>query len=144
MSNYLVETFYTCAFKITHKLEELNEKKLSEIENRKDGKVEVIEVRLNNRKTKKIDRNRPVTQEESSNEMAKGIPNIASIINDKIDIKGNLEESSSFSSGNFNNKKNNKLSNDRSKMPDRRKGYIQKVTIGNHKIYLHTGEYNDG
>ena len=144
MSNYLVETFYTCAFKITHKLEELNEKKLSEIENRKDGKVEVIEVRLNNRKTKKIDRNRPVTQEESSNEMAKGIPNIASIINDKIDIKGNLEESSSFSSGNFNKKKNNKLSNDRSKMPDRRKGYIQKVTIGNHKIYLHTGEYNDG
>ncbi len=144
MSNYLVETFYTCAFKITHKLEELNEKKLSEIENRKDGKVEVIEVRLNNRKTKKIDRNRPVTQEESSNEIAKGIPNIASIINDKIDIKGNLEESSSFSSGNFNNKKNNKLSNDRSKMPDRRKGYIQKVTIGNHKIYLHTGEYNDG
>ena len=30
------------------------------------------------------------------------------------------------------------------KMPDRRKGYIQKVTIGNHKIYLHTGEYDDG
>ena len=29
-------------------------------------------------------------------------------------------------------------------MPDRRKGYIQKVTVGNHKIYLHTGEYDDG
>ena len=29
-------------------------------------------------------------------------------------------------------------------MPDRRKGYIQKVTVGDHKIYLHTGEYNDG
>jgi ribonucleoside-diphosphate reductase alpha chain len=29
-------------------------------------------------------------------------------------------------------------------MPDRRKGYIQKVTIGNHKIYLHTGEYDEG
>ncbi len=29
-------------------------------------------------------------------------------------------------------------------MPDRRKGYIQKVTIGNHKVYLHTGEYDDG
>jgi len=38
----------------------------------------------------------------------------------------------------------NKKTNDRSKMPDRRKGYIQKVTIGNHKIYLHTGEYDDG
>ena len=32
----------------------------------------------------------------------------------------------------------------RFKMPDRRKGYIQKVSIGEHKIYLHTGEYNDG
>ncbi len=29
-------------------------------------------------------------------------------------------------------------------MPDRRKGYIQKISIGNHKIYLHTGEYDDG
>ena len=29
-------------------------------------------------------------------------------------------------------------------MPDRRKGYIQKAQIGNHKVYLHTGEYNDG
>ena len=29
-------------------------------------------------------------------------------------------------------------------MPDRRKGYIQKVTIGDHKVYLHTGEYEDG
>ena len=29
--------------------------------------------------------------------------------------------------------------NPRIKMPDRRKGYIQKVTIGNHKLYLHTG-----
>ena len=53
MSNYLVETFYTCTFKMIHKLDELNEKKLSEIEDRKDGKVEIIEVRLNNRKTKK-------------------------------------------------------------------------------------------
>ena len=29
-------------------------------------------------------------------------------------------------------------------MPDRRKGYIQKAQIGDHKVYLHTGEYNDG
>ena len=54
MSKYLVETFYTCTFKIIHKLEELNEKNLSELENRKDGKVEIIEVRLNNRKTKTV------------------------------------------------------------------------------------------
>ena len=54
MSKFLVETFYTCTFKMTHKLNELSEKKLSEIDSRKDGKVEVIEVRLNNRKTKKM------------------------------------------------------------------------------------------
>ena len=29
-------------------------------------------------------------------------------------------------------------------MADRRKGYIQKATIGDHKVYLHTGEYEDG
>ena len=40
MSKYLVETFYTCTFKIVHKLDELNEKKLSDLENRNDGKVD--------------------------------------------------------------------------------------------------------
>ena len=34
--------------------------------------------------------------------------------------------------------------NARFKMPDRRKGYIQKAQIGDHKVYLHTGEYDDG
>ena len=29
-------------------------------------------------------------------------------------------------------------------MPDRRKGYIQKASVGDHKVYLHTGEYEDG
>ena len=37
-----------------------------------------------------------------------------------------------------------KLNNARFKMPDRRKGYIQKAQIGDHKVYLHTGEYDDG
>ena len=54
MSKYLVETFYTCSFKIVHKLDELNEKKLFELENRSDGKFEIIDVKLNNRKTKII------------------------------------------------------------------------------------------
>ena len=34
--------------------------------------------------------------------------------------------------------------NKRFSMPDRRKGYIQKASIGDHKVYLHTGEYEDG
>jgi ribonucleoside-diphosphate reductase alpha chain len=32
----------------------------------------------------------------------------------------------------------------RRRLPDRRKGYIQKAAIGGHKVYLHTGEYEDG
>lgn len=32
----------------------------------------------------------------------------------------------------------------RRKLPDRRKGYIQKAGVGGHKVYLHTGEYDDG
>jgi ribonucleoside-diphosphate reductase alpha chain len=32
----------------------------------------------------------------------------------------------------------------RRKLPDRRKGYIQKSTVGGHKVYLHTGEFDDG
>jgi ribonucleoside-diphosphate reductase alpha chain len=38
----------------------------------------------------------------------------------------------------------NEKSGKRFSMPDRRKGYIQKATIGDHKVYLHTGEYEDG
>ncbi|MFL5195812.1 MAG: vitamin B12-dependent ribonucleotide reductase, partial [Microvirga sp.] len=32
----------------------------------------------------------------------------------------------------------------RERLPDRRTGYIQKATVGGHKVYLHTGEYKDG
>ena len=54
MAKYLVETYYTCTFKTVHSLNELTEKSMSEIDKREDGAVEVIEVKLNNRKTKKI------------------------------------------------------------------------------------------
>ncbi|PIE09904.1 MAG: ribonucleoside-diphosphate reductase, adenosylcobalamin-dependent [Rhodobacterales bacterium] len=33
---------------------------------------------------------------------------------------------------------------ERQKMPQRRRGYTQKATIGGHKVYLRTGEYEDG
>ena len=33
---------------------------------------------------------------------------------------------------------------DRQKLPDRRKGYTQKALVGGHKVYLRTGEYEDG
>ncbi len=33
---------------------------------------------------------------------------------------------------------------ERERLPDRRTGYIQKATIGGHKVYLHTGEFESG
>ena len=33
---------------------------------------------------------------------------------------------------------------EREKLSDRRKGYTQKAVVGGHKVYLHTGEYEDG
>tara|TARA_B100000029_G_scaffold336346_1_gene328446 strand:+ start:110 stop:964 length:855 start_codon:yes stop_codon:yes gene_type:complete len=141
MSKYLVETFYTCSFKIVHKLDELNEKKLSELENRKDGKLEIIDVKLNNRKTKTADKNNKFPDPES-NINDTDSSSISSIINEKI--TNNKKTFTESENNSVNIQKFNKKNNERSKMPDRRKGYIQKVSIGDHKIYLHTGEYDDG
>ena len=143
MSKYIVETFYTCTFKIVHKLNELSEKKISDLENRNDGDVQIIDVKLNNRKTKTVSKkNNP---ENSLNEFQpKDTPGISSVINEKIINSGKLKHSDESNDNNFKNNKFNTKTSDRSKMPDRRKGYIQKVSIGDHKIYLHTGEYDDG
>ena len=54
MKKYLVETFYTCTFKTIHTLSNLDDAELAKINDRTDGEVEVIDVKLNNRKTKKV------------------------------------------------------------------------------------------
>jgi ribonucleoside-diphosphate reductase alpha chain len=36
------------------------------------------------------------------------------------------------------------INRSREKMPQRRKGYTQKANVGGHKVYLRTGEYEDG
>jgi len=143
MSKYLVETFYTCTFKIVHKLDELNEKKFSELENRNDGEFQIIDVKLNNRKTRTTSKKGSFADQK--NELkTKDIPEISSVINEKIVGSDKLQDLNELDNKSINGPKFNKKNNDRSKMPDRRKGYIQKVSIGNHKIYLHTGEYDDG
>ena len=131
MKKYLVETYYTCTFKTIHNLNELNEKSMSDIDNRDDGTVEVIEVKLNNRKTKKIgsDNQKDTKNKKNVNVVEKTINNqINTLVQNKTDVQNNIKS---------------KLGS-RFKMPDRRKGYIQKASIGEHKIYLHTGEYDDG
>ena len=136
MSKFLVETHYTCTFKIIHELDDLNEKSLSEVDNRKDGKVEIINVTVNNRKTKKSD---------GKNIVKSDLENLK--ISHSKDVVTTEKLKSKLSKNNKSEdikKKNNKSNEKRFQMPDRRKGYIQKATIGDHKIYLHTGEYDDG
>ena len=134
MSKFLVETHYTCTFKIVHELDELNEKALSEVDNRKDGKVEIVNVTVNNRKTKRSDGKKSIKSDLENTEISHKTKNIST---DKLKDKllNNEDKTHKFKSN-----KNEK----RFQMPDRRKGYIQKATIGDHKIYLHTGEYDDG
>ena len=143
MSKYLVETFYTCTFKIIHKLDELNEKKLSELENRKDGEVQIIDVKLNNRKTKTANKKGKI-EYSKTNLNDSDSSNFSSIINEKIITEDNHKNFPEKNNPKTIIQKFNKKNKDRSGMPDRRKGYIQKVSIADHKIYLHTGEYDDG
>ena len=132
MKKFIVETYYTCTFKTVHTLDNLNDQELAKIDSRNDGEVEVIDVKLNNRKTKKVGENKKSSEKIKktdnliSSSVAKEVTNPKSqnIINDNNPLK--IKNNARF------------------KMPDRRKGYIQKAQIGDHKVYLHTGEYDDG
>ena len=129
MAKYLVETYYTCTFKVNHYLDDINETELKNLEKRDDGKFEVLDVKLDNRKTKSLD------------------PNNKKIVeNKKIDVVASNNQSTPKNLENIikSNSNNSEKSGKRFSMPDRRKGYIQKATIGDHKVYLHTGEYEDG
>ena len=130
MAKYLVETFYNCTFKVSHYLDDINEKELQKIEKRDDGKFEILDIKLDNRKTKNLDGNS--NKKESGEEIKK-----IDVISDKI--PKNIIKNNQYFVNNLNEKTSKRFS-----MPDRRKGYIQKATIGNHKVYLHTGEYEDG
>ena len=131
MKKYIVETYYTCTFKTVHTLNNLDEFELSKIDQRSDGEVEVIDVKLNNRKTKKIG-----GKKDDKSSDSKLDKNLSDDISNELQKTKKNQESITV---------NTKIKNNsRFKMPDRRKGYIQKAQIGDHKVYLHTGEYDDG
>ena len=132
MKKFIVETYYTCTFKTVHTLDNLNDQELAKIDSRKDGEVEVIDVKLNNRKTKKVG-----NIKKSSEKIKKTDSLLSSSISKKVSDSKNQSIVNDVNPIKIKN-------NARFKMPDRRKGYIQKAQIGDHKVYLHTGEYDDG
>ena len=131
MSKYLVETFYTCSFKVKHFLNKIDQKELNSLEQRDDGEFEIIDIKIDKRKTKSLDKSSKIDNATkiSEVEIDKATPN--------LEMK-NLNKNSTFV------KNIDENISKRFSMPDRRKGYIQKATIGDHKVYLHTGEYEDG
>ena len=127
MAKFLVETYYTCSFKVSHYLDDIDEKSIQKLEKREDGKFEILDVKLDNRKTKnleKIDKNKI---------------NVVETKLSKPEEKNSLKINQEILSKNIKDNSGKRFS-----MPDRRKGYIQKASIGDHKVYLHTGEYEDG
>jgi ribonucleoside-diphosphate reductase alpha chain len=129
MAKYLVETYYTCTFKVNHYLDDINETELKNLEKRDDGKFEVLDVKLDNRKTKSLDPKNNKIVDNKNVEILNKSENLNPI--SKENVVTNLNKASERGGKRFG-------------MPDRRKGYIQKATIGDHKVYLHTGEYEDG
>ena len=113
MAKYLVETYYTCSFKVNHYLDDINETELANLEKRDDGKFEVLDVKLDTRKTKSLDPNNKVIE-----------PKKLDIISEQSQPKiVSKENNTTFV------KKINEGVGKRFSMPDRRKGYIQKATL---------------
>jgi len=130
MAKYLVETYYTCSIKVSHYLDDISENTLKKLEKQEDGKLEILDMKLDSRKTKnldkKVDKKVDIIENEKKTIISNNSKNQTLKLNDNFlgNVKENLGK--------------------RFSMPDRRKGYIQKASIGNHKVYLHTGEYEDG
>ena len=135
MKKYIIETFYTCTFKTLHKLDEISDAELKKIDTENDGDVELIEVKMNNRKTRRLDKSSKAKNPQKIDKFSSFENNV---VKKGLDLQ---TKSNKNLTANSNLRVKN---NGRFKMPDRRKGYIQKASIGEHKIYLHTGEYDDG
>ena len=130
MAKFLVETFYTCSFKVSHYLDDISEANIQNLEKREDGKFEILDIKLDNRKTKNLDK--------IDNKKLEAIDGEPKIIVSKNSSKPNIKINEKFTKNIHENV------GKRFSMPDRRKGYIQKSSVGDHKVYLHTGEYEDG
>ena len=134
MAKYLVESFYSCTFKVSHYLDSIDSKELEDLEKKEDGKFEILDIKFDNRKTKNLV---DLKQKESWDGQLKN--------NEKINVQNSSDDQKNIPKKNQPLlKKINESIGKRFSMPDRRKGYIQKATIGDHKVYLHTGEYEDG
>ena len=128
MAKYIVETYYTCTFKVKHYLDDISNNQLDQLDKREDGEYEILDVKFDKRNTKNLD---------------KKVEQVDIKYNESIQNLNNQNQNTTTKNIVLNNAFKESITK-RFSMPDRRKGYIQKATIGDHKVYLHTGEYEDG
>ena len=114
MSKYLAESFYTCLFKITHKLEEVTNQSLKDLENRKDGKFDLIDIKFNKRKAKALKDSKKRLSSDTSTPAEN-----QEIIKDLIQSAAQSEPAPVKG---VTVAKDSKFFNGRKKMPDRRPG----------------------
>ena len=56
MAKYIVETYYTCTFKVKHHLEDISNNQLDTLDNRDDGEYEILDVKFDKRNTKNLEK----------------------------------------------------------------------------------------
>ena len=128
MSKYIVETYYTCTFKVKHYLDDISNNQLDQLDKQDDGEYEILDIKFDKRNTKSLEKKTGQVEVKYDESVESINSNKQSIPTKNMVLNNAFKESITK----------------RFSMPDRRKGYIQKATIGDHKVYLHTGEYEDG
>ena len=70
MAKYIVETYYTCNFKVKHYLDDISNNQLDQLDKRDDGEFEILDVKFDKRNTKNLEKNKSNIElkfDESSN-----------------------------------------------------------------------------
>ena len=56
MAKYLIETFYNCSIKVSHYLDKIDDNEIQNLEKRDDGKFEILDIKLDKRNTKNLNK----------------------------------------------------------------------------------------
>ena len=56
MAKYLIETFYNCSIKVSHYLDKIDDNEIENLEKRDDGKFEILDIKLDKRNTKNLNK----------------------------------------------------------------------------------------
>ena len=56
MAKYLVETYYTCTFKVKHYLDDISNNQLDLLDKSEDGEFEILDVKFDKRNTKNLEK----------------------------------------------------------------------------------------